>query len=167
MAGGRSKTAGMKQPHSFCLALPTPESTTSLGHAIAGALSPGDCLLLTGTLGAGKSHLARAIIQARLGRAEDVPSPTFTLVQTYDAPDGDLWHADLYRLSHPDEVIELGLDEAFSSAISLIEWPDRLGDLTPKDAIRVDLAYDGHGRQAKIRFANRPALAEILHGWRA
>ncbi|WP_435257072.1 tRNA (adenosine(37)-N6)-threonylcarbamoyltransferase complex ATPase subunit type 1 TsaE [Thioclava sp. FR2] len=152
----------MAQQNSFHIPLSDPDRTVALGHAIAPVLRPGDTLLLTGTLGAGKSHLARAIIRARLGREEDVPSPTFTLVQTYDHAEGDLWHADLYRLSHPDEVIELGLDEAFETAIALVEWPDRLGDLVPADPIRVELRYDGEGRMAEITFVGRPDLADCL-----
>ena len=91
-------------------------------------LRAGDCVLLEGPIGAGKTHFCRALIRARLGREEDVPSPTFTLVQTYDA-DVEIWHADLYRLSHPDEALELGLEDAFASAICLVEWPERLGEL--------------------------------------
>jgi tRNA threonylcarbamoyladenosine biosynthesis protein TsaE len=122
-------------------------------------LRAGDCLLLEGQIGAGKSHFARAFIQARLGRAEDVPSPTFTLVQSYQA-DVEIWHADLYRLSHPDEVLELGLDEAFDSAICLIEWPDRLGSLLPKGAMRLRFALAGEGR----RVAFLPGLRADLAG---
>lgn len=155
----------MVQQNSFHIPLSDPDRTEALGRAIAPLLGRGDTLLLTGTLGAGKSHLARAIIRARLGREEDVPSPTFTLVQTYDHGEGDIWHADLYRLSHPDEVIELGLDEAFETAIALVEWPDRLGDLVPADPIKVDLRYDGDVRIAEIRFSGRPDLADCLTGF--
>lgn len=149
----------------FRIPLATPAQTEALGHALAPALAPGDVLLLTGSLGAGKSALARAIIQARLGRAEDVPSPTFTLVQTYEAPGGDLWHADLYRLTHPDEAIELGLEDAFTSAICLIEWPDRLGRLAPQDAVHVALSLKGEGREATFAFTGRPGLAEVLRSF--
>ena len=114
-------------------------------------------VLLEGPIGAGKSHLARALIRARLGRMEDVPSPTFTLVQTYQA-DVEIWHADLYRLSHPDEVAELGLEDAFSHAICLIEWPDRLGRLTPANAIRIALSTSGEGRSVTI---DRPRVTLI------
>lgn len=155
----------MDRPFSLRISLPTADSTDALGHALAPALRPGDAVLLTGTLGAGKSQLARAIIRARLGRMEEVPSPTFTLVQTYDDAECDLWHADLYRLSHPDEVIELGLDEAFQTAICLVEWPDRLGRLAPENPIRVTLDYQGEGRSAAFEFTGRPALQAALQGF--
>jgi tRNA threonylcarbamoyladenosine biosynthesis protein TsaE len=133
------------------VALPDPEATTRLGQRIAPLLAPGDTLLLSGAIGAGKTHFARALIQARLaasGRAEDVPSPTFTLVQVYDTDGAEIWHADLYRLGHPDELCELGLDEAFETAICLIEWPDRLAGLAPADALWLSFApsAEGEGR---------------------
>jgi len=147
---------------SLSLFLPSEADTARLGAWLAGALRPGDVLLLDGHIGAGKTHLARALIRTRLGRMEDVPSPTFTLVQTYDAGDTEIWHADLYRLSHPDEVTELGLEAAFDSAICLIEWPDRLGDLTPPDALRLTLAQDGEGRRAVLTGPAHAALLENL-----
>lgn len=143
------------------ISLPDAAATDRLGVWLAAHLKAGDCLLLSGPIGAGKSHLARALIQARLGRFEDVPSPTFTLVQTYQA-DVEIWHADLYRLSHPDEVLELGLDEAFSDAICLIEWPDRLGRLAPKDAVTIRLEAEGEGRVARISCAAPSALLGAL-----
>ncbi|TWI33349.1 tRNA (adenosine(37)-N6)-threonylcarbamoyltransferase complex ATPase subunit type 1 TsaE [Paracoccus sulfuroxidans] len=107
------------------------EMTEALARAMAAILRPGDVLALEGAVGAGKTHFARALIRARQGdAAEDVPSPTFTLVQTYDDPLGtEIWHADLYRLTHPDELAELGLEDAMQDAIVLIEWPDRGGAL--------------------------------------
>lgn len=120
------------------LALPTPQATTDLAEWLAPRLGPGDVLLLGGEIGAGKTHFARKLIQARLaalGRAEDVPSPTFTLVQVYDVGDSEIWHSDLYRLTSADEAVELGLTEAFDTAICLVEWPDRLGDLAPAKAL--------------------------------
>lgn len=141
-------------------------ATDRLGVWFAAHLRAGDCLLLEGPIGAGKSHLARALIRARLGRMEDVPSPTFTLVQSYDAGDVEIWHADLYRLSHPDEALELGLDEAFAKAITLVEWPDRLGSAVPPDAIRVTLEAEGEGRRARISLPGRSALrAGLLADW--
>lgn len=148
------------------LDLPRDEDTVRLGRWLAGLLAPGDTLLLSGPVGAGKTHLARALIRAATGSDQDVPSPSFTLVQTYDAPDkgrgAEIWHADLYRLSQPDEVIELGLDEAFGRAICLVEWPDRLGPLTPDGALRLALSLRGEGRQADL--SGGPAWADRLAG---
>lgn len=122
--------------------LHSPEETAKLAAQIAGALRPGDCLLLDGVIGAGKTHFARHLIQSLMEEPEDVPSPTFTLVQTYSVPAGELWHTDLYRLSSLDELEELGLTEAFETAICLVEWPDRLQELTPPHALRLSLALD-------------------------
>ena len=118
-----------------------PEQLAAIGAALSRLAGPGDVFLLQGPVGAGKSHFARAFIRARMDNpSEDVPSPTFTLVQSYDAPDGAaIWHADLYRLSDSAEVDELGLTEAMNDAICLIEWPDRLPDPAP-DALLLDLA---------------------------
>jgi tRNA threonylcarbamoyladenosine biosynthesis protein TsaE len=132
------------------LDLPTAAETAALGQKLAGLARPGDAVLLEGQIGAGKSCLARAFIQSFLGREEDVPSPTFTLVQVYEAARADIWHADLYRLTHPDEVWELGLDDAFETAICLVEWPDRLGGHLPPDALRIRLEVQGEGRRAVV-----------------
>ena len=121
------------------------EATTAFAKRLAAELTPGDTLLLEGQLGSGKSHFARSVIHALQANAgqppEDVPSPTFTLVQTYVAGTTEIWHADLYRLAAPDEVFELGLDEAWQTAICLIEWPDRLGDATPTGAVTLTFAH--------------------------
>lgn len=116
------------------------DQTAALGHALAAILAPGDVVLLDGPVGAGKSHLARALIRARLRDPDaEIPSPTFTLVQSYADPNGvEIWHADLYRLGDPDELVELGLDEAMDHAICLIEWPDRF-DLAPSGALHIRL----------------------------
>lgn len=116
------------------------DQTTALAQAIGAHLRAGDTLLLQGDIGAGKSFFARALIQSLQDVPEDVPSPTFTLVQTYDTNAGDIWHADLYRLNDPSEAEELGLSEAFTTAICLIEWPDRLASLAPDGA--TTLAFD-------------------------
>ena len=110
------------------------DDTAAFAAEIAPALRPRDILFLNGPVGSGKTHFARSIIQTRLkaaNRLEDVPSPTFTLVQTYDDGHSEFWHADLYRLKDPHDVLELGLDEGFENAIALVEWPDRLGPFTP------------------------------------
>ena len=143
--------------------LDSEKATDALGRLLAKHLAPGDTILLSGPIGAGKSHLCRAIIRARLGRMEDVPSPTFTLIQTYEDPSGEICHADLYRLSHPDEVLELGLEDAFATSICLVEWPDRLGPHVPETAICLVLAVENEGRRALISFSGRPDLAEALN----
>ncbi len=117
----------------------SPEHTAEFARALGQHLRAGDVLLLEGSIGAGKTHFARALIQSRLAAPEDVPSPTFTLVQVYETPDCDIWHADLYRLTDPAELVELGLTDAFEDAICLVEWPDRLSDLAPEDALRLKL----------------------------
>jgi tRNA threonylcarbamoyladenosine biosynthesis protein TsaE len=137
--------------------------TAALGQRLAAVAKAGDCLLLSGPIGSGKSTLARAFIRARCGAAEEVPSPTFTLVQVYEDGETEIWHADLYRLSHPDEVWELGLDDAFTRAISLVEWPDRLGKHVPEGALHLALEADGEGRRAVIK-GGRGALHEAAHG---
>tara|TARA_X000001036_G_scaffold106280_1_gene99325 strand:- start:401 stop:865 length:465 start_codon:yes stop_codon:yes gene_type:complete len=116
-----------------------PLETKALAIRIRENLQNGDIVLLKGEIGAGKSHFARSLIQAAMDTVEDVPSPTFTLVQTYDTIVGSIWHADLYRLSDQSEVFELGLIDAFGNDIVLIEWPDRLGYLEPQDALTVEL----------------------------
>ena len=135
-----------------CLTLSSPEATARLAAALAPRLCPGDVLLLEGDIGAGKTHFARALIQSLLSRPEDVPSPTFTLVQVYDGPGFEIWHSDLYRLSHPDEVAELGLTEAFATALCLVEWPDRLSELAPRDALRLAFgALSGDDETRRLR----------------
>ena len=116
-----------------------PLETKALALRIRENLQNGDVVLLKGEIGAGKSHFARSLIQAAMDEVEDVPSPTFTLVQTYDTLVGSIWHADLYRLSDQSEVFELGLIDAFGNDIVLIEWPDRLGYLEPQDALTIEL----------------------------
>lgn len=124
--------------------LPNQAATDALAERLAGKTGQKDVIALHGDLGTGKTAFARAFIIARTGQLQEVPSPTFTLVQTYDAP-GDhpgmppftLFHFDLYRISDPEEIFELGIEEAFSEGLSLIEWPDRLGGYLPTD--RLDL----------------------------
>jgi len=128
------------EPFSLHATLNSPEATNAFAAKLGARLWPGDVVLLDGPIGAGKTHFARALIQSVLTVPEDVPSPTFTLVQTYDTCRGELWHADLYRLSHPDDVEELGLSEAMTDSICLIEWPDRLGSMRPESALSLDFS---------------------------
>lgn len=140
-------------PQAGGIALPDEAATDALAKRLAPLLRPGDTLLLSGSLGAGKTHLARALIRAHLqAPGEPVPSPSFTLVQTYSAPDGtEIWHADLYRLGDPGEVAELGLEDAMGSAICLIEWPDRLAPHWPEAAVLLHLDHAAdHGRAASL-----------------
>lgn len=122
--------------------LHSPEETAELAIRLGAGLLPGDILLLDGTIGSGKTHFARSLIQSVMQEPEDVPSPTFTLVQVYDTDKGEIWHSDLYRLSDVGEIEELGLTEAFDTAICLIEWPDKLESLTPASALMLSFKTD-------------------------
>lgn len=124
-------------------------ATRALAGRIAAGLRPGDAVLLEGPLGAGKSELARAILRAAAGDpALEVPSPSFTLVQAYDLPQGEARHFDLYRLDGPRDLAELGWEEA-REGIVLVEWPDRLGALRPAGALAVALA-PGAAEEARV-----------------
>lgn len=132
----------MQNDFTFATEFCTPNETAAFASALAPLLQPGDTLLLEGPIGAGKSHFFRSLVQSRLATqnlSEDVPSPTFTLVQTYDDTLCEIWHSDLYRLSDVNEVDDLGLWDAFETAICLIEWPDRLGRFAPGDALWLTL----------------------------
>lgn len=148
-----------KQNHWHASVLTTSQDeTTELARDMRTILQQGDTLLLSGPIGAGKSHFARALIQSLLadvGKIEDVPSPTFTLVQTYQAGDLEIVHSDLYRLTTTDELFELGLDEAFETSLCLIEWPDRLGVLAPENALNIAFEMDTADPEArKIVFSS-------------
>lgn len=121
-----------------------------MGAQMLDVLRPGDTVALWGDLGAGKTTLARGLVQAALGIEYEIPSPTFTLVQLYDLPAGPLWHVDLYRLNTPEDALEIGLEEAFFEAICLIEWPSRLGDHLPTNRLDVSLLAKGEGRLLQI-----------------
>ena len=144
-------------PVEIALDLPDLAATEALAARLAPLLRPGDAVLLDGPLGAGKSAFARALLRAATGDAAlEVPSPTFTLVQSYDLPAGPAHHFDLYRLSGPAGLTELGWDEA-REGIVLVEWPERLGQLAPPDALRIHLTP---GAAEEARHA-------VLSGWDA
>jgi tRNA threonylcarbamoyladenosine biosynthesis protein TsaE len=130
--------------------VPSVAATEKIAGALANVAEPGDVFALSGELGAGKTTFARGFVRALTGADEDVPSPTFTLVQTYDTPKGDVWHCDLYRLARPDDAIELGLEDAFVSAICLIEWPERLGRLLPAASLAMSFTFEAGGRAIAI-----------------
>jgi tRNA threonylcarbamoyladenosine biosynthesis protein TsaE len=132
------------------MSLPDERATDQLGATLAARLRIGDVIGLKGELGAGKTTLARAILRAAAEDAElIVPSPTFTLVEVYETPRASFWHFDLYRLETPEQVFELGWEEALAEGISIIEWPERLGPLLPKH-LSVTLEVDGDGRRALL-----------------
>lgn len=141
--------------------LPDAAATEALGAKLAARLAVGDTLLLFGDLGAGKTTLARGLVGAWTGEGDETPSPTYTLVQTYDGPGGELWHFDLYRLESPDDAAELGLEEALASGVAVIEWPERLGAFAPPDRIELRLAMDGEGRRAEIMGFGRLGKLEL------
>ena len=136
------------------LPLPDEAASARLGQAVAAELRRGDAIYLSGPLGAGKSTVARAVIRALTTPDEDVPSPTFTLVQTYAGPDFPVAHFDLYRLRSGEEARELGVEDAVADGAALIEWPERLDEPPSPDRLDIELhAWDPHdrpGRRARI-----------------
>ncbi|WP_417518484.1 tRNA (adenosine(37)-N6)-threonylcarbamoyltransferase complex ATPase subunit type 1 TsaE [Minwuia sp.] len=136
-------------------------ATRDLGRRMAMALDRGDLLLLSGDLGAGKTFLARAIIQTLAGNALDVPSPTFNLAIPYELRPFPVTHYDLYRLSGPDETEELGVEDALEEGAAIVEWPDRLHPSDRRNAISVTLT-SGDTRTAEI--AGPDAFMERLDG---
>jgi tRNA threonylcarbamoyladenosine biosynthesis protein TsaE len=144
-------------------------ATHALGAALAARLRPGDLILLEGDLGAGKTALARALIQAHLeahGLAEDVPSPTFTLVQTYESPALLIAHVDLYRIEDPSELRELGLAETVDEGVVIVEWPERAAReirRLSRDCLDISLALMPEGMR-RARLEGRGSWAARLEG---
>jgi tRNA threonylcarbamoyladenosine biosynthesis protein TsaE len=118
-------------------------ATARLGRAVARTLGRHEAICLKGVLGAGKTTLARALIRARTNAREDVPSPTFTLVQFYEGEGLTVAHFDLYRIERPEEANEIGLDEALEDGAAVIEWPERLGRRLPRDRLDIELTIVG------------------------
>ena len=123
-------------------------ATRRLAEAVADGARRGDVIALRGDLGAGKTTFARFFIGAH-GVAEEVPSPTFTLVQIYPAQPVAIWHFDLYRIAIADDAIELGIDDALAEGISLIEWPGRLGSLLPAERLDIEFDFDADDENAR------------------
>jgi tRNA threonylcarbamoyladenosine biosynthesis protein TsaE len=141
--------------------LPNLAATERLGAQIAALANPGDAILLEGPLGVGKTVLARSFLRVAAGdRTLEVPSPSFTLVQSYDTSRGRVHHFDLWRIKGPSALAELGWEEALRDIV-LVEWPDRLGEWRPSDALTCALHFDdGDARRAVL--AGWPGRIERL-----
>ncbi len=155
-------------PASARLELADLAATRRLAKRLAGLLRSCDFVGLGGDLGAGKTTVARHIIEALAGHGMEVPSPTFTLAQTYEFDGFTLWHFDLYRIEAAAEVYELGFEDALADGVSLVEWPERLGPLRPADRLDLTL-FQGptsEGRIAEIEAHGdwRNRLAAIADG---
>ena len=131
----------------------TEDKTILLGEKTSVLCRQGDVFALFGTLGMGKSVFARAFIQKLCGKT-DVPSPTFTLVQMYDAPNFEVYHFDLYRLKSPEEIFELGIEEAMYEGVCLIEWPEKMGGYLPQKAVKIRITPYENGRKIAFLFNN-------------
>ena len=145
--------------------LPDEAATAELAARIAAQVAPGDIIALRGDLGAGKTSVARAFLRARGDAHEEVPSPTFTLVQIYQLDAVAIWHFDLYRLDGAEEAWELGIEEAFASGVSLIEWPERLASLLPQRRLEITLDFGDRPAARRASLAGdarwRARLAEV------
>jgi len=143
------------------IAVADERGTRALAARISAIARRRDVITLQGPLGAGKTVFARGFIAAR-GLSDEVPSPTFTLVQLYETPDVVIYHFDLYRLERPDDVFELGIEEALADGISLIEWPDRLGPYLPVDRLDVTLASGAGETERRIELDGAGSWAPRL-----
>lgn len=156
--------------HRLDLTLGDLAATARLGHLLAADLDAGDVVALDGPLGAGKSVLARAVITRLCPREIDIPSPTFTLVQTYEPTAGpSVMHFDLYRLESPDDALELGIEEAFIDSVCLIEWARRLGPYLPRTALNLSIGFEPDGDDRRhVTLAGgarwRPVLERLESG---
>lgn len=151
----------------FSLTVHTPEETEAFAATLATFARVGDVIALTGTLGAGKTTFARGFIQALAGNSE-VTSPTFTLVQIYDARDCPLWHCDFYRIEEERELLQLGLEEAFAHAVTLIEWPEVAAAHLPQDTLFIHLSHPADGTERTLKIIGNDAwnmrLEDIARG---
>jgi tRNA threonylcarbamoyladenosine biosynthesis protein TsaE len=142
--------------------------TGNLAASLASLVRTGDVLCLFGDLGAGKTSFARAFIRALTTPDQEVPSPTFTLVQIYETGESldslTIWHTDLYRLSHADEIEELGLEDAFEEAVVLIEWPERALELLPVKRLELHLGFCDNSQERSVLLRGDAHWAERLHG---
>ena len=145
---------------SLALTLDDLAATKRFANVLARFMMPGRAFCLSGPLGVGKSELARAMITAGCGPQDDIPSPTFTLVQPYSSTKGfEVWHMDLYRLETAQQALALGIEDAFYDCCCLIEWSDKIEDLLPSDHVRIDLAM---GSEQDSRVAALAASPDII-----
>jgi tRNA threonylcarbamoyl adenosine modification protein YjeE len=150
------------------IALPNEAATVQLGSRIGAELEPGDLVAIRGPIGAGKTALARAILRARLDDPElEAPSPSFTLMQSYEGPRGPVVHADLYRIGGEGELVELGLDEMQQEAAILVEWPERAPILLDRPRLDVSLALDTATGERSASLSGTGALRARLNRARA
>ena len=149
-----------------CLFLPDLAATKALAARVAGHLEPGSVVLLEGDLGAGKSEVARAVIHALAGEPITVPSPTFTLLQSYALPSLEVGHADLYRIAEPGEIAEIGLEECWRHGALLVEWPERAPWLWPDERLTIALsAAPDRGEEARCaHLAGSGRWVDVLPG---
>lgn len=138
----------------------TEGETLALAQKLSQMAKAGDTFALFGTLGMGKSVFARGFIQS-LTAAEEVPSPTFTLVQSYEAPNFEIYHFDLYRLKTPEEIYELGMEEALYEGVCLIEWPEKMAGFLPKNCFRLSITQIPEGRKITISSASVEKLSRL------
>lgn len=124
--------------------------TEKIASQLAAHVQLGDVIALHGDLGVGKSVFARAFIRSLTSLDEEVPSPTFTLVQIYEAEAGELYHFDVYRLEQAEDALELGIEEAFNEGISLIEWPSKLGTYLPWDCLNIEINHDENNETSRV-----------------
>jgi tRNA threonylcarbamoyladenosine biosynthesis protein TsaE len=138
--------------------------TARLAGVVARVARSGDVIALSGDLGSGKTAFARGFIRALTTPSEEVPSPTFTLVQTYSTNGHTIYHFDFYRIDDPEEAWEIGIEEAFAGGIALIEWPERLGRLLPVDRLDICLerAAGTSGTERRITLAAGPSWSKRL-----
>ena len=151
--------------NSYCKTISVENSleTETLAHTLAPLLKARDIILLMGDLGTGKTTFSRALIRALTSPDEEVPSPTFTLVQTYPTyHEETIWHFDLYRIKDPEEVWELGIEEAFADAISLIEWPERLPSIPLSGALKISFLMEKAGDQRRLTLTGGSSWASRL-----
>ncbi|GIW97771.1 MAG: tRNA (adenosine(37)-N6)-threonylcarbamoyltransferase complex ATPase subunit type 1 TsaE [Pirellulaceae bacterium] len=153
---------------SVVVELPTERATERLGQALANAIHPPMVVAINGTLGAGKTHLTRAICHAWKVPPEEVTSPSYVLLQRYRGQVGEIYHLDFYRLRHADEVFDLGIDEIFEQpCVVFIEWAEKFLETLPEDHLTIDLHLSpGGDRRAKLH-SSGPRSTAIVHQLRA